>query len=66
MVVVMVELAKDSLKNADMWFSVCAAGCELVLREGSEEVTPSLKMLLPEKKLGLTAMDAVVRARARV
>ena len=36
------------------------AGCDLELTNGSEEATPSLKLLLPEKQLGLTAMEAVV------
>ena len=39
-------------------------GCKVELKEGSEEATPSLKLLLPEKQLGLTAMDAVVRLQA--
>ena len=39
-------------------------GCKVELKEGSEEATPSLKLLLPEKRLGLTAMDAVVQLQA--
>lgn len=34
------------------------------LKQGNEEVTPSLKLLLPEERLGLTAMDVVVQLQA--
>ena len=39
-------------------------GCRVELKQGSEEAIPSLKLLLPEERLGLTAMDAVVQLQA--